>query len=193
MTVSEDRGGQPGGFSLFDIETSDPDGQLIDRSSLSSADIAQINSLMTAFARLRRAEDLLAEASNTYMRLNRTDMRTLHFLIACAHRGELATPSAIAAHLGISTASTTKLLDRLERGGHITRESHPSDRRALVIRVTPETHQAAMSTVGRQQARRFNAAARLTPGERDVVIRFVTDMADELSLTHAPWATGLPH
>ena len=47
---------------MFDIETSDPDGQLIDRSSLSSADIAQINSLMTAFARLRRAEDLLAEA-----------------------------------------------------------------------------------------------------------------------------------
>jgi DNA-binding MarR family transcriptional regulator len=127
------------------------------------------------------------------MRLNRTDMRTLHFLIASAHRGEVVTPSAIASHLGISTASTTKLLDRLERGGHITRESHPSDRRALVIRVTSETHQAAMSTVGRQQARRFNAAARLTPHEREVVIRFLTDMADELSLTHAPWAHGGPH
>ena len=184
---------QMSGFSLFDVETSDPHSQLVDRSSLSSADIAQINDLMAALARLRKAEDLLTEASNAYMRLNRTDMRTLHFLIASAHRGEVVTPSAIASHLGISTASTTKLLDRLERGGHITRESHPSDRRALVIRVTSETHQAAMSTVGRQQARRFNAAARLTPHEREVVIRFLTDMADELSLTHAPWAHGGPH
>ena len=94
--------------------------------------------------------------------------------------------------LDISTASTTKLLDRLERGGHITRDSHPSDRRALVISVTPETHRSAMSTVGRQQARRFNAAARLSPSEREVVIGFLTDMADELSLAHAPWAAGPP-
>lgn len=180
-------------FSLFDVDTSDPDSELVDRSSLSGADIAQINTLMAALGRLRKAEDLLVEASNTYMRLNRTDMRTLHLLIASAHRQELVTPSVIATYLGISTASTTKLLDRLKHGGHITREPHPRDRRALVIRVTPETHRAAMSTVGRQQARRFNAAARLTPEERDIVIRFVTDMTDELSLTHAPWATGSPH
>ena len=64
---------------------------------------------------------------------------------------------------------------------------------AVVAPVPEEPPEAALSTVGRQQARRFNAAARLTPGERDVVIRFVTDMANELSLTHAPWATGLPH
>lgn len=179
-------------FNLFDVDTSDPDSALVDRSSLTSADVAQINALMAALARLRRAEDLLVEASNAYMRLNRTDMRTLHFLIASAHCNEVVTPSAIAAHLGISTASTTKLLDRLERGGHITRDSHPSDRRALVISVTPETHRSAMSTVGRQQARRFNAAARLSPSEREVVIGFLTDMADELSLAHAPWAAGPP-
>ena len=179
-------------FNLFDVDTSDPDSALVDRSSLTSADVAQINALMAALARLRRAEDLLVEASNAYMRLNRTDMRTLHFLIASAHRNEVVTPSAIAAHLDISTASTTKLLDRLERGGHITRDSHPSDRRALVISVTPETHRSAMSTVGRQQARRFNAAARLSPSEREVVIGFLADMADELSLAHAPWAAGPP-
>ena len=84
-------------FNLFDVDTSDPDSALVDRSSLTSADVAQINALMAALARLRRAEDLLVEASNAYMRLNRTDMRTLHFLIASAHRNEVVTPSAIAA------------------------------------------------------------------------------------------------
>lgn len=191
--MSQERDAGISGFRLFDVESSDPDSELIDRSSLSAADIDQINALMAALARLRRAEDLLVKASNAYMKLNRTDMRTLHFLIVSEHRDALATPSAIAAHLGISTASTTKVLDRLERGGHITRESHPSDRRALVIRVTPETRSSAMSTVGRQQARRFHTAARLTPQERDVVIGFLTDMADELSLDHATWATDEPH
>jgi DNA-binding MarR family transcriptional regulator len=186
--VSEDRDAQTSRLSLYDVESSD----LVDRSSLSDADIAQINTLMGAFARLRQVEEELVEASDAYMKLNRTDMRALHFLMVSGRRGELVTPSFIAAHLGISTASTTKLLDRLERGGHITRRPHPSDRRALVISITPETREAAASTVGRQQARRFNAAARLTPAERDVVIGFLDDTAQELSLSHAPWAAGLP-
>jgi DNA-binding MarR family transcriptional regulator len=92
----------------------------------------------------------------------------------------IATPGAIAAHLHISTASTTKLLDRLERAGHISRRAHPSDRRALAIEITPETHEAAMRTVCRQQAKRFLAAARLTPAERETVMRFLEDMASEI-------------
>lgn len=186
--MSDERDARTSRIRLYDVESS----ELVDLSSLSSADIAQINTLMSAFARLREVEDLLVEASDAYMKLNRTDMRALHFLIVSERRDELVTPSLLAAHLGISSASTTKLLDRLERGDHITRQAHPSDRRALVIHVTPETREAAMSTVGRQQARRFNAAARLTAEERDVVIRFLNDTAEELSLAHAPWAADLP-
>jgi hypothetical protein len=44
-----------------------------------------------------------------------------------------------------------------------------------------------METVGRQQAKRFYAAARLTPAERDVVIRFLTDMTEEITLRDEPW------
>ena len=177
---------------MFDVEASDPDGELVDRSALAADDIAQINGLMAALAELRRAEDLLTEASIRYMRLNKTDMRALHYLIVSAHRGELATPSAIAAHLRISTASTTKLLDRLEERGHVVREPHPTDRRALLIRITPGTRRAAMATVGRQQSRRFAAAARLSPAEREVVVRFVRDMAGELSIEDADWAQAAP-
>lgn len=65
---------------------------------------------------------------------------------------------------------------------------HPTDRRALAISITPETHQAAMQTVGRQQAKRFHAAARLTPAERDVVIRFLRDMAQEIAPGDESWA-----
>ncbi|WP_295010434.1 MarR family winged helix-turn-helix transcriptional regulator [uncultured Microbacterium sp.] len=168
--------------TVYDIEATDPSGVLLDRSGVDPGSLRQIAVLMTALAGLRDAEQRLAEASRAYMRLNETDMRALHYLIVCANRGVVATPGGISQHLGISTASTTKLLDRLQRGGHIMREPHPSDRRALAISIAEDTHRAAMETVGRQQARRFHAAARLTPDERDVVIRFLRDMTQELAI-----------
>ncbi|MFJ4210057.1 MarR family winged helix-turn-helix transcriptional regulator [Paenarthrobacter sp. NPDC089675] len=172
---------------LYDLESNDPLHQLVDRSGLTDADLKQINQLMAALGRLNDAEQRLSDASLKYMKLNPSDMRALHYLIVCANSGVIATPGAIAAHLHISTASTTKLLDRLERAGHVTREPHPSDRRALAIAVTDETRDAAMRTVGRQHARRFLAAARLTSAERDTVMRFLDDMAAEISVDNTTW------
>ncbi|HRP46175.1 MAG TPA: MarR family transcriptional regulator [Trueperaceae bacterium] len=166
---------------IYRLDANDPEGRLIDRSGLAGLDVEQINRVMIALGKLRDAERQLSEASLKYMKLNDTDMRALHYLIVCANQGVIATAGGIAAHLGITTASTTKLLDRLERSGHVTRAPHPSDRRALSISITPATCEAATNTVGRQHARRFLAAARLTPAEREVVIRFLDDMAAELS------------
>ncbi|WP_096713827.1 MarR family winged helix-turn-helix transcriptional regulator [Microbacterium sp. SZ1] len=174
--------------AIYDVEASDPRSSLIDRSGVAPEDLRQIAALMGAIGELRDAEQKLSLASRRYMRLNDTDMRALHYLIVCANKGVTATPGGIATHLGISTASTTKLLDRLERGGHIRRAPHPTDRRALAITITPETRQAAMDTVGAQQAKRFYSAARLTRDERDVVIRFLADMTQEITLRDEPWA-----
>ncbi|WP_298041121.1 MarR family transcriptional regulator [uncultured Microbacterium sp.] len=179
------------GSAIYDIDVSDPTGELVDRGSLGSDDIAQISRLMQALGGFRDAEQKLSEASLRYMKLNATDMRALHFLIACDNSGVVATAGAIATHLAISTASTTKLLDRLERGGHISRGPHPTDRRALAIAITPETRHSAVETVGRQHARRFIAAARLSSDEREVVTRFLVDMTTEVALGDVPWATSV--
>lgn len=173
--------------SIYDVNANDPAGILIDRTGMPAQDIAQITELMSALGALREAEQQLAAASRRYMKLNTTDMRAIHYLVVCKHTGAIATPSGMAHHLGISTASVTKLLDRLERAGHIVRAAHPSDRRALAISVTPSTHHAAMETVGRQQSRRFHAAARLTAQERSTVIRFLRDMTNEISLGSDGW------
>lgn len=178
------------GPGLFDVEANDPDSRLIDRSHVDPESMRQIGEIMAALHALRDAEERLSEASLAYMKLGRNDMRAIHYLIVTANSGGIATPGQVAAHLKISTASTTKLLDRLERGGHITRSIHPEDRRAIALAVTPATREAAIQTVGRQQAKRFHAAARLTPQEREVVTRFITDMARELDVSSEAWATG---
>lgn len=174
--------------SLYDVDSSDPKSQLVDRSGLDHAEVAQIGALMSALGKLRDAEQELSDASLRYMKLNQSDMRALHYLIVAGNRGEVATPGGISAHLKISSASTTKLLDRLEKAGHIIRRAHPTDRRALSLFVTPKTRDAAMNTVGRQQAKRFHAAARLNPAERDVVIRFLEDMTAEIQVGDEAWA-----
>src|SRR5690625_7262244 len=102
------------------------------------------------------------------MKISEKDMKSLHYLIVCEKKGVVATTSTIAAHLGISSASTTKLLDRLEKGGHVRRSRHPSDRRALAISIEAATRVAATRTVGTQHARRFHAARRLRSEERRV-------------------------
>ncbi|MFK0403714.1 MarR family winged helix-turn-helix transcriptional regulator [Microbacterium sp. NPDC090225] len=175
--------------AIYDVEASDPRGALIDRTGVAPEDLQQIALVMGALGELREAEQKLSRASRRYMQLNETDMRALHYLIVCANRHAIATPGGIAQHLAISTASTTKLLDRLEKGGHIVRSPHPTDRRALAITITEETRHAAMQTVGRQQAKRFYAAARLAREERAVVIRFLEDMTQEIALPDEAWAT----
>lgn len=182
--------GQPRQTNIYDVGANDPDGRLVQRGHLSEADLRGIGELMAAMGALRESEDKLSEASLAYMKLGRTDMRALHFLIVTANKGEIATPGAIATHLRISTASTTKLLDRLERGGHVTRAIHPADRRAFAIEITSETREAAMNTVGRQHAKRFEAAARLSDGERAIVTRFLLDTAAELDVSGEAWAQG---
>lgn len=175
-------------FELYDVEINDPDSLLIDRSAHDPESLRQITRIMSALGALRDAEDRLSEASLAYMRLGKNDMRALHFVMVMENSGAVVTPGALATHLGISTASITKMLDRLERGGHITRSVHPSDRRAHAIAITPETRDAAMRTVGRKHAQRFNAAARLSTEEQKVVARFLTDMVSELDLAQEQWA-----
>jgi DNA-binding MarR family transcriptional regulator len=46
--------------------------------------------------------------------------------------------SDISSHLGVTPRSVTKLVDGLESEGLVVRESHPHDRRAHLIRLTPE-------------------------------------------------------
>lgn len=175
---------------LYDVLAHDPAARTAVLGPLGADDVDQISDLLQAMSELREAERIASQASARYMELNETDMRALRFLIFSEKRGVPVTAGDLASHLGISTASTTKLLDRLQSGGHITRNPHPTDRRALQISVTPETRRSAHETVGRHHARRYHTAARLTPAERDIVIRFLRDMADEIDIKNADW---IPH
>lgn len=189
MEHSSDETGDRISENLYRVGLKAGSSDLVDVSNVTPAAMDEIAELMKALVRLREAETKLSEASRKYMKLSEQEMRALHYLIVAKRQGDIVTPGMLAAHLRISPASTTKLLNRLERDAHIVRSMHPSDRRAFMIDITPETESSAKQTVGRQQARRFYAAARLSSEERAIVTRFLNDMADEISLTRADWAS----
>ncbi|MEE8600584.1 MarR family winged helix-turn-helix transcriptional regulator [Euzebya tangerina] len=66
------------------------------------------------------------------MDLSERDVRALEHLM---ERPDLG-PADLALLLGISTASSTVLVDRLEDAGHIRRQPHPEDRRRKQLVVT---------------------------------------------------------
>lgn len=195
--MAEEEGLSPDlALHLHDPRVIDPSGRMVDLTGINDDELGQIVRVMDAMFRWREAEQRVSAASREYMKLGDNDMKALRYAIVMADKGEHVTARDIAEHLGISSAATTKLLDRLEEGGHIRRSQHPHDRRALTVVVNSSTRAAAESTVGREHARRFRVAAELSSAEREVVIRFLNALG---STSEQEWAdvprseqSGLP-
>ena len=171
--------------SLTDPRVIDPRQELVRHDDLSEEELAQIVRLLAAMREWRDADQRLSFESRTHMKLNETDMRALRYIIASMNADVPVTAGALSDHLHISTASTTKLLDRLERAGHVVRRPHPTDRRAVTVEITPETHREVRRTMGLQHARRFEVARSLSPQDRDTVTRFLRDLS-ETTLASVP-------
>ena len=60
-----------------------------------------------------------------------------------ADSGSAISPNQIAERLIISRASVTSLLDSLEKRGYVLRQPHQSDRRMLLVELTPKGRQVA--------------------------------------------------
>ncbi len=89
-------------------------------------------------------------------------------------------PVDLSARLGISTGSGTELVDRLERSGHLHRERHPSDRRRIVLRPTPEAVTRILGTLEPLFGALDGLAEEFTPDEQAVVGRYLRDVEARL-------------
>lgn len=92
--------------------------------------------LLRAVRAFGDAHDRMSTGMKHSLDVNITDLATLRLLIIRQEQGRQVTPAEISRHLRISTASITKLLDRLTASGHVTRSPHPVDRRAVVVSLT---------------------------------------------------------
>ena len=77
-----------------------------------------------------------------------TDVRALIALMDASRAGEEMTAGRLGTALGLNSAGTTALVDRLERAGHVRRLRDPRDRRKVVIEVTERAVELGWSSFG---------------------------------------------
>jgi DNA-binding MarR family transcriptional regulator len=103
-----------------------------------------IRDFIDAVRASQTAVDMLDEAVADFLGLHRTDMRCLDIL----DREGPMTAGQLAAKARISPGAMTALLDRIERKGLARRTRDTSDRRRVLVEVTPELRKGAEELYG---------------------------------------------
>lgn len=132
--------------------------------------------VLTSIRAMSDAMERMHSGMKGDMDMNASDVAALRLLIIREQQGSLVSPRDIARHLRISSASTTKLLDRLVESGHVERRPHPSDRRGRVVVLTDAARAAFFRVFGaRLQAMRA-VATRYDDADLAVIARFLDDL-----------------
>jgi len=92
---------------------------------------ARIEALLLGMRALSAQVVMFHQATAERLGLNATDIKCLDLL---ARFGSMA-PGRLAELTGLTTGAITGVLDRLERAGYVRRESHPHDRRRVIVRL----------------------------------------------------------
>lgn len=77
-----------------------------------------------------------------------TDVRALICLLDAERAGTDATAGWLGTRLGLNSAGTTALIDRLVRLGHLTRTRDPRDRRRVLLAVDAEAVELGQAFFG---------------------------------------------
>jgi DNA-binding MarR family transcriptional regulator len=113
--------------------------------------------------------------------LHPTDLRALIALLDAARAGTPATPGWLGEHLGLNSASTTGLIDRLEKAGHVRRVRDTQDRRRVLLEVEDQAVALGWSFFGPLIKDLVSASESFSPAELATVHRFLTTMTGVVS------------
>ena len=87
-------------------------------------------------------------------------------------------PGALARRTGLHPATMTGIIDRLERGGWITRERDPNDRRAITVQLVRTRGREILRLFGGMNTAITQICAGYTDDELAVIADFVRRTAD---------------
>lgn len=132
--------------------------------------------VLNAMRDYRASEFAMRRRTRRSMRLGETDMAALRMLIAAKRSGNALSPKDLARDLGISSASTTILVDRLVKSGHVVRLPHPSDRRGIIVESTTATDEQIRATLGAMHERMLGVATSLPDADAQIVMDFFVAM-----------------
>ncbi len=132
--------------------------------------------IMEAMRSYRSAEMAMRRRTQASMSMSENELLVLRVLTRASASALEVTPMDLARHLGVSTASVTALLDRLERSGHLQRRPHPTDRRKVLVTTTGHADVEMHDTLASMHARMMQATRGMSEGETAAVTSFLHRM-----------------
>ncbi|MCS5735225.1 MarR family winged helix-turn-helix transcriptional regulator [Herbiconiux daphne] len=112
--------------------------------------------------------------------LNNNEFRAIRYLLQAQRESRDTGPKDLVAMLGISNASVTNIVDRLENLGYLQRAPHPSDRRAQLLRPTPDAAQKIENGYRTFHETVVDVIGRLSPSDAACVARALNDVSDRI-------------
>ena len=137
--------------------------------------------VLQALREYRNVEVARRRSTRDSMGMGETDLLALRYLLRAQTNGEQVGPKDLSRVLGITTASTTSLIDRLVSSGHVRREPHPTDRRSLVIVPTVATDAEVRATLGDMHRNMMAVAEGLSSEEARIVVSFLRRMSEAIA------------
>lgn len=141
-------------------------------------DDARSTSVMEAMRSYRAAEVAMRRRTQQTMDMGENELLVLRFLARARLHGEAVTPVALSRYLGITSASTTALLDRLEKSGHIARTPNPLDRRSVLITSSERSDAEIRQTLSAMHTRMMAVVRAMSAEERETVTGFLDAMRE---------------
>src|SRR4051812_37800486 len=125
--------------------------------------------LWLVMMKAQRTLERLAISSIESSEVGLSDFAVMEMLL---HKGPQPV-NEIGRRVELTSGAITTAVDRLESRGLVTREAHPSDRRARIVRLTAQGKAQAVRVFGVHKAAMDSAASALTKNERATVIQLL--------------------
>jgi DNA-binding MarR family transcriptional regulator len=138
--------------------------------------------VLNSLRRYRAAESEMRRRTRTSMKMGETDLAAIRFLLRAQRRGETVSAKSLADSLGITSASTSVLINRLVRSGHLQRHEHPTDKRGVLLTATGDSDGEVRATMASMHARMIHAAESMSADESAAVVRFLTEMTSAIEV-----------
>jgi DNA-binding MarR family transcriptional regulator len=129
------------------------------------------DALIYEVRRSQNATDRFDQAVADAIGINRTDLRCLDVI----QREGPVPAGRLADETGLTTGAITTVLDRLERAGYARRVRDPSDRRRVLVEVTPEAFEGSLDYYAAHVALSERIYRRYTEEQIDLLLEFVRE------------------
>lgn len=132
--------------------------------------------VLNLLRRYRAAETDMRSRTRSSMNMNETDLIALRYLLKAQREGRVVLQRDLVRTLAVTSASVTALVDRLSKSGHVRRESHPNDRRAVIVVPTVDSDNEVRETLGAMHQRMIALVDGLDENELAAVAKFLSGM-----------------